>query len=227
MQNCTSEKCYSWQQGGEVLSLHRHQVYWSPLIALPSMQITNGVRCMFRSPVTWKLLLANTVFTIVLAIVVVDFNDLINPEWSLFQDTDLPTQTEIYGAKAALLAMAAATTLFVGLIPAGSNGGRTVNVWVGLVGGLAAGATGWFWLLNATEGEPRPYLVAIVPSIAIYMTAVVLGVVMRYANIKDTRQIRETGRATLTLGSIVLGLVTIFAFALIFGLIFLLPRWII
>ncbi len=71
---------------------------------------------------------------------------------------------QIYGAKAATLAVLSAMSLFVALIP---HHPQNVGVIDRLAGVTSAGAglfAGWFWLLGETLGNPVPFLIAIVPA---------------------------------------------------------------
>ena len=78
---------------------------------------------MFRDSSTWKLGLTYLVFSLVGFLIVLDFTDPTVPNWNIFKT--IPSPTEVYGAKAALLAMAGAAFLFIGLMPTNpSKSGR-------------------------------------------------------------------------------------------------------
>ena len=78
-----------------------------------------------------------------------------------------------------------------------------------MIGAIAAGLTGGFWLLNATDGDPAPYLAAAVPVIAISAIFVELSITFTIATALDERQIRETGRVRLGWEGVTLLLATL------------------
>ncbi len=181
---------------------------------------------MIRNPSYWKRILILLVTGLIIFTVTIDFTDTGYPDWNLFQQSELPSATEVYGAKAAILAMAAAATLFIGFIPVNSsNRGTRVDLYVQVVGAIAVGLTGWFWLLSATNGNPGPYLVAIVPSMAVFVLAVGIFLGLRIAHGLDERQVNETGKTKLIWDIVKLGLVFLLAFALIIGAIAFVPKW--
>ena len=129
-----------------------------------------------------------------------------------------------------MLAMAGAATLFISLIPvSNSNRGTTIDLLVRVMGAIAVVLTGWFWLLSATNGNPGPYLVVIVPSMAIFVLAFIVMIILRLAGDLDERQLKETGTAKPTKETFIMGLVMtlvlVLAFALIFGALVFLPKW--
>ena len=162
--------------------------------------------------------------------VILDFTDPVVPDWNLFREEELPSATETHSIKAAMLAMAGAATLFISLIPvSNSNRGTTIDLLVRVMGAIAVVLTGWFWLLSATNGNPGPYLVAIVPSMAIFVLAFIVMIILRLAGDLDERQLKETGTAKPTKETFIMGLVMtlvlVLAFALIFGALVFLPKW--
>ena len=181
---------------------------------------------MFKALSNWKLTLTHVVFVTVLAIVAVDFDDLIIPEWSLFQESELSSSTEGNGAKAALLAMAGAATLFIALIPTKTDRrARLADLWLGSVGALATGSTGWFWLLSATEGDPGPYLLAIIPLLTLYLIIVFVSLCLNHAERQD-KEWNEAGRPKLTLGFLVSPIVLLCGMTLAVVVAVFLPRWV-
>ena len=78
---------------------------------------------MFRDSSTWKLGLTYLVFSLVVFLIVLDFTDPTVPNWNIFKT--IPSPNEVYGAKAALLAMAGAVFLFIGLMP--TNPSNTIS----------------------------------------------------------------------------------------------------
>ena len=180
----------------------------------------------FRNPSNLKIALTVLVSGFILYTVFLDFTDPSAPNWNLFHEEELPSAIESYGAKAAMLAMAGAATLFISLIPIGSSRrSRGIDLSVQIVGAIAVGCTGWFWLLSATNGNPGPYLAAIVPSMAVFAVVFTANIIMRLAYDLDERQIEETGRAKLTWKSVILGLVFLLAFALMIVVIVFIPIW--
>ena len=150
-----------------------------------------------RNPSNWKLMLGLLVLMITIATAGIDFPDVDYPEWDLFSES--PSSVESYGAKAAILAMLGAAAMFIGFIPSGnSKYAKRADLVVRFVGALALGMTGLYWLLNATEGHPGPYLVAYVPTVVIYVCAISVFIALRYASDRDERQIQDEGRATLS-----------------------------
>ncbi len=88
--------------------------------------------------------------------------------------------------------------MFIGFIPSGnSKYSKRVDLVVRFVGALALGMTGLYWLLNATEGHPGPYLVAYVPTVVIFVCVISVLITLRYASDRDEGQIQEEGRTTL------------------------------
>ena len=185
---------------------------------------------MFKNPSNWKVILTGLVSGLIIYTVALDFTNPVHPDWNLFEQEELPTATEMYGAKAAILAMAGAATLFIGFIPTRrSNRSRRIDLLIQVSGAIAVALTGWFWLLSATDGHPGPYLVAIVPSMAVFVLTLIVFVVLRLAEDRDEEQVQETGSAKLTWGSVVMLLVMLLvvalSFASIIGAVVFLPKW--
>ena len=178
----------------------------------------------FRKPSNWKLLFAGLALSTVIATVLIDFTSPSRPEWSFFDQEELPSDTEAHGAKAAILAMVGAAVLVVGFIQIGSSSrSKKIDLLVQGVGAVAVGFTGWFWLLSATNGNPTPYLIAIVPSSLLYVFAFGVGMSFRYASHLDERQERETGRARLGWEIVVVVLLVLLVSLLTLGTILYLP----
>ena len=181
---------------------------------------------MLKSPSNWKLILASLVGCLIIYTIVLDFTDPLHPDWNLFQNEELLSTSSMYGAKAAILAMAAAATLFIGFIPIGSSSrGKTIDLVVGVVGAVAAISTGWFWLLSATDGKPAPYLLAIVPTMGVFLLVLIISIVLRLAEDLDKRGQEETDKRWLTWEGVILLLAVPLALALIIGAMVLIPRW--
>ncbi len=112
-----------------------------------------------------KLVLLALVLGIIIAVCFVDFNDPEIGNWDALREVSL---SQAHGAKAAMLALGAAAALFIGYIPGDSSKStRIIDTLVKVVGTFAAGLAGWFWLLSETDNRPGPYLLAVVPTIAI------------------------------------------------------------
>ena len=179
---------------------------------------------MFKSRWHWKLILAGVAFNTIAVIVLIDFTSPSRPEWSLFGQDELPTTIEMYGAKAAILAIVGAATLFIAFIPTdNSRASRIVDLLVRIVGAVAVVTTGWFWLLSATNGSPTPYIVAIVPASLLFVFGLATTSVLRYAYTLDTKQMKKTGRAKLGWETVIMTLILLLVFVLTFGTIAYLP----
>ena len=179
---------------------------------------------MFRNPSTWKLYLTYLVTSLVLFLTVLDFIDPTVPNWNIF-DT-IPSTTEAYGAKAALLAMAGGALLFIGLMPVHpSKFGRRLDLGVKIAGSLTVSITGWFWLLSATNGHVGPYLAAIIPTIALCLIFTICAIAFSYAQSVDNEQIREHGRARIRIDAIGLGILVVGIAAIVMYLLVNVPGW--
>ena len=181
---------------------------------------------MLSNPSHLKLWLTFLMGWIILAIIIFDFADPIYPDWSRFQQTDFPTPIEVYGAKAALLAVAGAAMLFIALIPVDTSPrSKIINLLARLVGILAATSTGWFWLLNATNGRPTPYLIVFIPFLGLILIAMMIALAFWYTDEMDEKQLRETGTAKLKWKGVLITLASTFALVLVFFGIAYLPGW--
>ena len=171
----------------------------------------------------WLTLLTGS---IIFAIIIIDFADPFYYKWSRFQQTDFPTPIEVYGAKAALLAVAGAAILFIALIPVDTSPrSKMINLLAGLVGILAATSTGWFWLLNASNGKPTPYLIAFIPFIGLILVAMMISMAFWYTDEMDEKQLRETGTAKLKWKGVIIAFTSTLALALVlFGIAYLPDR---
>ena len=129
------------------------------------------LRQYLRNLSNWKLLLALLVLMSTIVTAGIDFRNVGYPDWDLFRES--PSLVESYGAKAAILALLGAAAMFIGFIPSGSSRkAKRADLVVRLTGALALAMTGLYWLLNATEGRPGPYLIAYIPTVVIYVCAV-------------------------------------------------------
>ena len=180
---------------------------------------------MLQNSAYWKLWLTGLVAVFITFIITLDFTDPIHPAWNTFNPDELPSTTEMNGAKAAILAMAGAATLFIGFIPSRGNNSRRIDVLVRIVGAAAVGATGWFWLLSATGGNFRPYLFAVVPTLLLVTIILTFNIVLGRALEMDERQIKNTGKAKLTWNTAILAIVMLLAFASVISAMVFLPQW--
>ena len=101
------------------------------------------------------------------------------------------------GVRASIFALAAATLLFIPLIPKGAeepDAALLVDWCIRSLGALTAFLAGWYWLLSETEGRPQPYLMAVLITAGVLVVVVIwqLAVValIRYLSEK----IRNRGR---------------------------------
>lgn len=115
--------------------------------------------------------LGAAIFGLTLTTIVVSPERPIFPGWSIpLANSSLPT-SDIYSAKAALLAILGACSLTLTLKYAPSNE-RTHTPMQGTTA-LAALGAGWFWLKSATGDHLDAFLIAIAPS-AIWVVLLVL-----------------------------------------------------
>ena len=120
---------------------------------------------MYISRAYIKMLLTSLVFVADAVILDIDFNNPPLSGWDIFESDALPSTVEGYGVKAAMFALTGAAMLPVSSISTGTHSKSTlINVWARLVGVLSASLAAWCWLLNATNGEPGPYLATVFPS---------------------------------------------------------------
>ena len=181
---------------------------------------------MFKSRWDWKLILAGLAFNTIVITVLIDFTSPSLPEWSRFGQDELPTTIEMYGAKAAILALVGATTLFIAFIPIGSSRrSGIVDLLVRIVGAIAVGLAGWFWLLSATNGNPSPYFIVIVPATLLFVFGLATTSVLRHAYDLDTKQSQETSGAKLGWQTVIMVLVLLLVSVLTLGTIIYLPNW--
>ena len=170
----------------------------------------------------WKLVLTAFLFLLAFLTILVDFNDPPVPEWSRFEEGVPLPSANADGAKAALLAMLGAATLFIGLIPTKDN--REVELATRIVGAGSVAAAGWFWLLSATEGRPGNYLLVMVPVMfllaGLMAISLISGVVQSYGEkaIQGNSTLRLPWRLLSLVAMALIAAVTIFA-------LFFLPGW--
>ena len=143
---------------------------------------------MFRNRFRWKFFLINAVFFVAMAAIATDFDDLLF-EWHIYlgylgeEGLSVPEER---GVKAALLAMCAAASLFVAMIPLGSGRmDKRLQLYTQAVGGFSALAAGCFWLLSEAGERTPSYLLALVPLIFICVATMALSSYLRWVGDRD------------------------------------------
>ena len=118
-----------------------------------------------------RRLLSPIVFGLVIATIVANVDRGVFAGWSIpLRESEIQSDA-INGAKAATLATLAAMSFVVGIIPSSSDSIRLVSfqlyrsTYINICTAIATLGAGWFWLLDATDGDPVPFLVALTPSI--------------------------------------------------------------
>lgn len=145
---------------------------------------------MFKTYSDWKLWLSLTLFLLMAAVLITNFSDIEGlGGWGAPLEGKGISDTQEYGVKAALLAMLTAGMLLVALLPSG-NGRRDRRITFISRGfsALMAMATGWFWLLNSTDGDPRPYLIALIPMALTYAAVLAMLTALSYAQYVDSQE---------------------------------------
>ncbi len=174
----------------------------------------------------WKLGLASLVLFLTLWIILADFSKPVDPEWNLLQGTRFSPSSKEDGAKAALLAMCGAATLFISFMPQEKGpSGRILDTYVRAVGAIAVGGTGWYWLSSETDGQPGLYLLALVPILVIYACGSIVMTMLIFSSRKDNQLIRETGSSKLTWGDAVRPIATVLVVLGLFVSTVYIPRW--
>ena len=132
--------------------------------------------------------MTNIVFFVALATMATDFDGLVFGWHTHLSNVGLSVAEE-RGVKAAVLAMCAAASLFVGLIPMESGGiGRKVQLYTQIVGGFSALAAGRFWLLSEAGEHTGSYLLALVPMIVMLAVAMAVNMYLSWVGIRDDQQ---------------------------------------
>lgn len=142
---------------------------------------------MLRNRFRWKLHLTNTTLILAITTIATDFDDSVFG-WHTYLDDVGLSVTEERGVKAALLAMCAAASLFVALIPSGS--GRVderVQLYTQAVGGFSALATGCFWLLSEAGERTYLYLLALIPMTVMCVIAMAFSSYLRWVGDRDVQ----------------------------------------
>ena len=123
---------------------------------------------------------------VVIATITANLRNPIVPGWEipLTEAALLPAQ--LYSAKAATLAVLAAGALAISLW-SGDKPTRRISFVSAITSVVAAGAAGWFWLLSATDGNPVPFLIALVPAAGLMYMILAISMVMREAEKADER----------------------------------------
>lgn len=78
-----------------------------------------------------------------------------------------------FAAKSAGYAIVASVFVIVAVIPAYSGwGGILVNILVGILASLSAFGSGWYWLKDATNDDPSPYIYGLIGLFVVAITAI-------------------------------------------------------
>ena len=158
----------------------------------------SGGYWLFRGYSAWKWWLSLTLFLLMAAILITDFSDIGGlGGWGVPLEDQGLSDTQEYGVKAALLAMLTAGMLLVALFPSDdTRQAKRIDILSRIASAVMAMATGWFWLLNATEGDPRPYLVALIPMALTYSVVLAMYMALSYVQYVDSRpdSLHETQR---------------------------------
>ena len=145
---------------------------------------------MFRNRFRWKFFLTNAVFFVAMATIATDFDDLVFG-WHIYLGylgEEGLSVTEERGVKAALLAMCAAASLFVALIPLASGRmGKRLQFYTQAVGGFSALAAGCFWLLSEAGERTPSYLLALLPLIFVFVAMMAFSSYLRWVGDRDVQ----------------------------------------
>ena len=164
---------------------------------------------------------------LVCATIAIDFNNPAFPEWSLFEKDQTLPPGNAHGAKAAMLALLATVTLFIGIVPSeDSRLNKQVSLSNRVLGIISTGVAGWYWLLSTTEGNPGPYLLVMVPTSGILVAIVMSNFILGYAVAYDERQMKEKGYTKVNWAIVIPGLAVITAAAIFIFIIAYLPDWV-
>ena len=103
-----------------------------------------------------------------------------------FREGDSPlTPTQKYNVKAPLLALLGAMVLFLKFLPVrNEDQSKITHIVMSLTSMLGVTAAAWFWLLGATNGDPMPYLVQVLPWVVFAIVGLVVTMVLSYYNTK-------------------------------------------
>ena len=152
----------------------------------------------------------------VIATITANLRIPIVPGWEIPLERSGMTSDQLYGAKAAALAILGAASLFLAF--AANRPTLRIDFLVSVTTVTAAFAAGWFWLLGETGGNPVPFLIALVPAIAWIATLLAIMEVLGMARRSDERKIRERGVSKLDWR---MALLTVVFFAVLAGLVYL------
>ena len=119
--------------------------------------------------------------------------------WEIPLERSAITSSQLYGAKAATLAILGAMALLSGLVFSSPNGPARINFFTGITTVAATLAAGWFWLLGETDGNPVPFLIALIPAIVWMAGFIAVMELVGIAERIDRRNIKELGTSRLDL----------------------------
>ena len=100
---------------------------------------------------------------LVVATIIANLRNPIVPGWEIPLSEAGLRPDQLYSAKAATLAVLGAGALALSHWSADKRTWR-ISFVSAVTSVVAAGAAGWFWLLSATDGNPVPFLIALVPA---------------------------------------------------------------
>lgn len=147
---------------------------------------------MFRDTNDLKRILWIVITGMVIATIIANLRVPIFPGWQIPLERSDITPDQLYGAKAATLAVLGAVSLFLALVSNPlSKPALRVDFFIGVTTAVSALAAGWFWLLGETGGNPVPFLIALVPSLAYMGMLLAIVELFRVAIRMDSRAIRE------------------------------------
>ena len=157
-----------------------------------------------RSP---KLYLWMVVVGLLTATVFADFYTPLFAGWEAPLVESGLTSAQVYGAKAAILAVLGAASLLLQFSPTTlSRPTFSIASVTSVTTAVAALLTGWFWLLSATAGNPSPFLIALVPSVGWTSIGIIIGLFVGEALKADRKNPHklEIRIALLGVGSVVM-----------------------
>ena len=134
---------------------------------------------------------------LVIATVVANLRIPIFSGWEIPLERSDIISSQLYGAKAATLAILGAVALLSGLVFSSPNEPARINFSTSIIIVAATLAAGWFWLLGETDGNPVPFLIALVPAIVWMAGLVAVMELVRIAERMDRRKIEESGASRL------------------------------
>ena len=163
-----------------------HSVMAAPMILWRRLRSKLAFRRPTRAGMSFlvRRVLWSVIAGLVVATIIANLRNPIVPGWEipLAEAALLPPQ--LYSAKAATLAVLGAGALAVSLWSADKPTWR-ISFVSAITSVVAAGAAGWFWLLSATDGNPVPFLIALVPAVGLAFILIGVSTLMTEAQKAD------------------------------------------